>query len=449
LSNAENAVFAVVFATWDSGRKLKPCYSISLLRPIPGLAILIYFYILNMSNFLYKARNGLAEVQTGELSAKNRTELAALLKQKKLILISAEERKEKKEIKLPFLKPRVGLVDKMLFTRNLAVMLRSGLAFSRALSILSEQTKSKYFAEVLRNVQGDVEKGAALADSLEKYPKVFNQLFVSMVRVGDTGGNLEEVLDLLAVQLKKDHELTSKVRGAMMYPCVILVAMGGIGILMMAFVFPKLLGMFTESGKELPFATKVLVFLSNTLVSYGIYLFIAFVAFLYFFVKSIKTTAGKKVFDTFMLKVPVIGPIITKVNVARFCRTVSSMITSGVSIVQALDTVSGTLGNYAYSASAKDACLKVQKGVNLSEVIAEYGKLYPSMMIHMIEVGEETGSVEGTMKQVAEYYEEEVDQFTSNLSSVIEPILMLIMGGAVGFFAIALIQPMYGIMETV
>ena len=239
-----------------------------------------------MSNFLYKARNGLAEIQTGELSARNRTELAALLKQKKLILISAEERKEKKEMKLPFLKPRVGLVDKMLFTRNLAVMLRSGLAFSRALSILSEQTKSKYFAEVLRNIQGDVEKGAALADSLEKYPKVFNQLFVSMVRVGDTGGNLEEVLDLLAVQLKKDHELTAKVKGAMMYPCVILVAMAGIGVLMMVFVFPKLLGMFTESGKELPFATKVLVFLSNSLVSYGIYLLIAFVAFLYFFVKS-------------------------------------------------------------------------------------------------------------------------------------------------------------------
>ena len=389
------------------------------------------------------------EIQTGEMDAKNRTELAATLKQKKLSLISAEEYKEKKSFKMPNFMQRVGLVDKMLFTRNLAVMLRSGLAFSRALSILSEQTKSKYFAEVLKKIQEDVEKGSALADSMEKFPKVFDKLFVSMVRVGDTGGNLEEVLDLLSIQLKKDHELTSKVKGAMMYPAVILVAMSGIGILMMVFVFPSLLKMFTDSGKELPLATRALIFVSDSLVNYGLYIFVAFIVGLYFFIKSIKTSAGKRVFDSVMIKLPVVGGIIMKVNVARFCRTVSSMITSGVSIVQALDTVSGTLGNYAYSASAKDACLKVQKGISLSVVIGEYGKLYPSMMIHMIEVGEETGSVESTMKQVAEYYEEEVDQFTSNLSSVIEPVLMLFMGLAVGVFAIALIQPMYSVMETV
>ena len=389
------------------------------------------------------------EIQTGEMDAKNRTELAATLKQKKLSLISAEEYKEKKSFKMPNFMQRVGLVDKMLFTRNLAVMLRSGLAFSRALSILSEQTKSKYFAEVLKKIQEDVEKGSALADSMEKFPKVFDKLFVSMVRVGDTGGNLEEVLDLLSIQLKKDHELTSKVKGAMMYPAVILVAMSGIGILMMVFVFPSLLKMFTDSGKELPLATRALIFVSDSLVNYGLYIFVAFIVGLYFFIKSIKTSAGKRVFDSVMIKLPVVGGIIMKVNVARFCRTVSSMITSGVSIVQALDTVSGTLGNYAYSASAKDACLKVQKGISLSVVIGEYGKLYPSMMIHMIEVGEETGSVESTMKQVAEYYEEEVDQFTGNLSSVIEPVLMLFMGLAVGVFAIALIQPMYSVMETV
>lgn len=402
-----------------------------------------------MPKFLYKARNSLMEIQTGEMDAKNRTELAATLKQKKLSLVSAEEYKEKKSFKLPNFMQRVGLVDKMLFTRNLAVMLRSGLAFSRALSILSEQTKSKYFAEVLKKIQEDVEKGNALADSMERFPKVFDKLFVSMVRVGDTGGNLEEVLDLLSIQLRKDHELTSKVKGAMMYPCVILVAMGGIGILMMVFVFPSLLKMFTESGKELPLATRALIFVSDSLVNYGLYILVAFIVGFYFFIKSIKTDAGKKVFDSFMIKMPVVGGIIMKVNVARFCRTVSSMITSGVSIVQALDTVSSTLGNYAYSQSAKDACLKVQKGISLSVVISEYGKLYPSMMIHMIEVGEETGSVESTMKQVAEYYEEEVDQFTGNLSSVIEPLLMLVMGGAVGIFAIALIQPMYSVMETV
>lgn len=401
-----------------------------------------------MTTFLYKARNGISEIQTGQMNAKNRTELAAQLKQKKLALVSAEEFKEKKEFKL-FVSKKVGLVDKMLFTRNLAVMLRSGLPFSRSLSILSEQTKSKYFAEVLKGIQVDVEKGTQLADSMAKYPKVFDNLFVSMVRVGDTGGNLEDVLGTLSNQLKKDHELTAKVKGAMTYPAVVICAMVGIGIIMMVFVFPKLMAMFADSGKELPLATRSLMFVSNSLINYGLYILVALMIGGYFFRKSIKTPVGKRAFDGFLLKIPAIGPVIMKVNVARFCRTVSSMISSGVSIVQALDTVSGTLGNYLYSASAKDACLKVQKGLNLSQVISEYGTLYPSMMIHMIEVGEETGSVESTMKQVAEYYEEEVDQFTANLSSVIEPVLMLIMGGAVGLVAIALIQPMYSIMETV
>lgn len=402
-----------------------------------------------MSQFLYKARTREQEIQSGRMEAKNRTELSANLKQKKLTLISAEEIKEKKSFKMPIFLQRVGLVDKMLFTRNLAVMLRSGLAFSRAISILSEQTKSKYFSEVLKKIEEDVQKGSALADSLEKYPKVFNQLFVSMVRVGEAGGNLEEVLDMLSIQLKKDHEITTKVRGAMMYPCVILAAMGMIGILMMVFVFPKLLGMFAEAGTDLPASTRFLIFVSDTLRNNGLLLLGGFILFVVFFTKSIKTTAGKRAFDGIMLKLPVVGGIIMKVNVARFSRTLSSMITSGVSIVQALDTVSSTLGNYQYSTSAKDACLKVQKGVNLSDVVSEYGKLYPSMMRHMVEVGEETGSMETTLKQVAEFYEEEVDQFTSNLSSVIEPVLMLLMGGAVGFFAIALIQPMYSIMETV
>jgi type IV pilus assembly protein PilC len=251
------------------------------------------------------------------------------------------------------------------------------------------------------------------------------------------------------VQLKKDYEITSKVKGAMTYPCVILAAMGLVGVLMMVFVFPSLLKMFAESGKELPFTTKALIYISDILRNYGGYLLVALIVFLAVFFKFIKTSAGKKIFDGVLLKIPVFGEIVMKVNVARFCRTLSSMIASGVSIVQALETVSGTLGNYYYSDSAAKACQQVQKGVDLSEVLKGYGKLYPGMMINMIEVGEETGSIERTLAQVAEYYEDEVDQFTSNMSSVIEPMLMLLMGGAVGIFALALIQPMYSIMETV
>lgn len=404
-----------------------------------------------MLQFSYKAKTKDGEVKSGRMNANDQTELTRMLKQRGMVLVSAQKMKSKgsNNMKLPEFLQRVGIVDKMLFTRNLGVMLKAGLPFARALSILSEQTKSSYFREVLEKIVDEVQKGAGLADSLEKYPKVFNHLFVSMVRVGEAGGNLEEVLDMLSLQLRKDYELTSKIRGAMTYPCVIIAAMGIVGILMMTFVFPNLLKMFADSGAELPVTTKALIFISESLQKYGIEMLIGFVLLVALFLRAIKTEGGKKSFDGFMLKVPVIGEIIMKVNAARFSRTLSSMIASGVSIVQALETVSDTLGNYYYKQSAADACQKVQKGVNLSEVVTEYGKLYPSMMVHMIEVGEETGSMETTLKQVAEFYEDEVDQFTSNLSSIIEPVLMLIMGAAVGLFAIALIQPMYSIMETV
>lgn len=404
-----------------------------------------------MTQFFYKAKTKEGEVKNGKIVANDQKEVEELMKRRGLFLISAKDLSVKKAgtIKLPKFMQRVGLVDKMLFTRNLAVMLQAGLSFSRALSILAEQTKSAYFCEILQEISKDVQKGSSLGDSLAKYPKVFNNLFVSMVRVGETGGNLEEVLSLLAVQLKKDHEITSKVRGAMMYPAVILSAMSLIGVLMMVFVFPALLKMFSESGAELPIATRALIFISESLQNYGLYILVFFIAVLGVFIQTIKTPAGKRTFDNILLKLPLIGGIIMKVNVARFSRTLSSMIASGVSIVQALDVISGTLGNANYKDSAADACKKVQKGLDLSEVMAEYGTIYPGMMIHMIEVGEETGSLENTLKQVAEFYEEEVDQFTSNLSSVIEPILMLVMGGAVGLFAIALIQPMYSIMETI
>jgi type IV pilus assembly protein PilC len=404
-----------------------------------------------MTQFSYKAKTTEGEVKNGKIIANDQKEVEELMKRRGLFLISAKDLsgKKKYEIKLPKFMQRVGLVDKMLFTRNLAVMLQAGLSFARALSILAEQTKSAYFREILQDISKDVQKGSSLGDSLAKYPKVFNNLFVSMVRVGETGGNLEEVLSLLALQLKKDHEITSKVKGAMMYPAVILTAMSLIGVLMMVFVFPSLLKMFSESGTELPVTTRALIFISESLQNYGLFILIGFIALLVMFIQTIKTPAGKKSFDGILLKIPVVNGIIMKVNVARFSRTLSSMITSGVSIVQALDVISGTLGNSYYKDSAADACKKVQKGLDLSEVMAEYGNIYPGMMIHMIEVGEETGSLENTLKQVAEFYEEEVDQFTSNLSSVIEPILMLVMGGAVGFFAISLIQPMYSIMETI
>jgi len=398
--------------------------------------------------FSYKAKNLNGKIKSGKLEAKNKNELKRKLGNLGMAVIFSKEEKDKKsKLEISKILKRVSVVDKMLFARHLGVMLKAGLPFSRSIAVLAEQTSNAYFIEILQSIQEDIQKGNSLADSLAKYPNVFNSLFVSMIRVGEIGGNLEEVLDILYIQLKKEHELASRIKGAMMYPAVIIFAMTVIGTLMMIFVVPSLLNIFIEMEVELPLSTRIIVFISDALKNHGISIFLGFIILAVLFFKGIKTPQGKKYFDYFLLRLPTINGIISKVNMARFSRTLSSMIASGISIVEALKIISATLGNTYYQESVEDACQHIQKGVELSEVIGRYDNLYHPLMIHMIEVGEETGTLEETLKQVAEFYEDEIDQITANMSSIIEPILMLVIGGAVGFFAVSMIQPMYGIME--
>jgi len=400
--------------------------------------------------YSYEARTKDGKIKVGMMEAKSRSDLSEKLSDIGLMFISTGKSREKKGKKIEISKilKRVSTVDKMLFTRHLGVMLHAGLSFSRAATVLAEQTGNGYFREVLEAIREDIQKGNQMADSLAKYPKVFDDLFVNMIRVGEMGGNLEEVLNILYLQLKKDHELTSRVRGAMTYPAVIIFAMAVIGVLMMIFVVPSLLKIFTETGAELPASTKMIVFISDSLQNHGLLILAGFIVFVFVFFKIIKTKKGKRKFDFVLLKLPAIGTIISKINMARFSRTLSSMIASGVSIVKALDIISATLGNTYYKDSIKDASIQVQKGIALSEIIGKYDKLYYPLMMHMIEVGEETGTLQETLKQVAEFYEDDVEQVTANLSSIIEPVLMLVIGAAVGFFAISMIQPMYSIMGS-
>ena len=402
--------------------------------------------------YSYKAKSNSGEIKYGKIKANDKHDLKKRLRKIKLSLVSEEIIKEgsgKKEISISKILKRVSVVDKMLFARHLRVMLKAGLPFSRSITVLSEQTNNAYFKEVLCSVKEDVQKGNQLADSIAKFPKVFDTLFVNMIRVGETSGNLEEVLDLLYIQLKKEHDLMSRVKGAMTYPAVIIFAMAVVGILMMVLVVPSLLNIFKETGTELPFTTQVIVFISETLQHQGLLLLAMFIAFVVLFFRSIKTKKGKKSFDYFLLHLPTIGKIVAKVNMARFSRTLSSMIGSGTSIVEALEIISDTLGNTYYKESVKDASEEVQKGIALSEIVRKYDKLYFPLMMHMIEVGEETGTLQNTLEQVAEFYEDEVEQITSNMSSIIEPVLMLMIGGAVGFFAVSMIQPMYSVMNNV
>jgi type IV pilus assembly protein PilC len=328
-------------------------------------------------------------------------------------------------------------------------MISSGLPLSRAVSNIAVQTKNKRFSSVLIDINKNIQAGESFSDSLAKYPGIFGDLFVNMVRVGEVSGNLEEVLDILAVQLEKEHDLTSKVKGAMTYPAVIVVAMIGIAILMLTYILPKITGVFTDMNVALPASTRFVIGVSDALRNHGFLVGAGFVLGIFFLRIFVKTEAGKKTIGFLAIHIPAVSNIVIKVNCARFARIYSSLLKSGVSVVESLKILSDTMTNFYYKRAINDGIEKVQKGVNLSVVIGENPHIFPVLVTQMLQVGEETGRTETVLLKLAEFYEDEVTQISKNLSSIIEPILMIFIGSAVGFFAISMLQPMYSIMDNI
>jgi len=402
-----------------------------------------------MAKYFYTAQSLRGEKKSGTLEAKDEHQLARILRQQGYVLVSAslEEEKPKRrlEISLPFL-GGVSLVEKLMFTRNLQIMIAAGTPLPRALKILASQSKNRKFKNALLDVVEEIVKGKSFSDSLSKYPNIFPELFYSMVKVGEEAGTLEEVFKILIQQMEREHELKSKIKGAMIYPAAIISAMIGIGILMLIMVVPKLAETFEELGIELPATTKLVIAVGTFLAKfwYSIPLIILVLAILFRMIS--KTQAGKKAMDNLFLKVPIISPIVRKTNSAYTVRTLSSLITSGVPIVRALEVTAGTLGNFYFKQAIADASEKVRKGGKLSEALRPYQNVYPLVVIQMIEVGEETGETSTILAKLAGFFEEEVGNATKNLAAVIEPALMLIIGAVVGFFAISMVQPMYSMM---
>jgi type IV pilus assembly protein PilC len=270
-----------------------------------------------------------------------------------------------------------------------------------------------------------------------------------MVKVGETAGNLDEVLKIVAVQLEKEHDLKSKVKGAMIYPAVILTVMVVIGIIMLTFVLPKLMGVFEDMDAELPVMTQMIVNLSDLFRNNGLLIALFFVAFVLFMQYFLRQEIGKKVFSFVAIKIPIFSPIVKQVNCARFARIYSSLLKSGVGSVEALKIIAHTLTNYYYKKTILDSVESIQKGVSLSKVLSDNQNIFPILVSQIVQVGEETGKTETVLLQLAEFYEDEVDQVTKNMSAIIEPLLMVVIGSAVGFFAVAMLQPMYSMMDSV
>lgn len=404
-----------------------------------------------MAQYFYSAKSFTGETRSGIIEAKDEYALARILRQKGYVLIKArlKEGKPKGKLKIFFpFRRGVSLTEKMMFTRNLHVMISAGVSLPRALKLLETQAKSDSLKKALDGVRTDVVKGKSFTESLAKYPNIFPELFIGMIKVGEETGTMENVLKILTRDMEREHELRSKILGALMYPAVIILAMLGIGVLMLVMVVPKLAQTFEELNVQLPVTTRFVIGV-GTFMTEKWYLAIALlIAFLVFLKIVLKTKEGKKAVDILTLKLPIVSSLIKKTNSAYTIGTLSSLIDSGVPIVRALGIISGAIGNVYFKESVAEAAKEVQKGRKLSETLDPSHNLYPPLVTQMIQVGEETGRTADILAKLAEFFEEEVTDSTKRLSSIIEPIIMLMIGGAVGFFAISMIQPMYSMLQA-
>lgn len=344
---------------------------------------------------------------------------------------------------------RIPVAEKIFFVQHLAVMTKSGISLGAALNTLSRQTKNKRFKQILTQVSEEVAGGQTLAKSLKPHQKIFGELFINMIAAGEVSGQLEEVLRQLYLQIKKDHDLISKIKSALTYPAIIVIAMVVIGTLMLIFVVPKMLAVFMEMDAELPLATRALIATTNFLTNNLIWLAVVVFIIIFSFIAAVRTPRGKHFWHAILLKTPIMGGIIKKINLARFCRTFTSLLTTDIPIIQSLQITARVLGNARYKQALEEAAEKVQKGITLNEVLQAYPQLFPPVTIQMIAVGEETGKLDEILVELAAFYEEDVNRIMSTLPSIIEPVLILLLGAAVAALAVAIIMPMYSLTQQI
>jgi len=405
--------------------------------------------------FTYKAQTNTGEIVEGKMEAKDKFELSRLLKASGQIAVFAKEVSIKKSLSfggfsfLNIFSSKISLHEKINFTKNLSGMISAGLSLARALTVLEKQSDNKTFKNILSDLLKTVNDGGSLSQGMEKFPSVFTPIFISMTRAGEESGGMSGSLMEINKNLTKSYELNRKIKGAMMYPTVVLTAMILIGILMFMFVVPTLTKTFLDLGAELPFATRVIIFISDFISGHPILLFGIIFALIGLFILLLKQTFFKNFVDSILPRIPVIGPMIKEVESARMTRTLSSLLIAGVSMTKSLSIVREVVQNSLYKKALLKVSESIEKGIPMSVVIKENTNLYPVMVGEMIEVGEETGKLSDMLIDIAVFYEGEVDAKTKNLSGIVEPVLMIVIGSAVGFFAIAMITPMYSLLDSI
>ncbi len=395
-----------------------------------------------MPVYVWKGKNSFGEKRKGEVEAPDQA--GALAQLKRLRISEAVVKEKPKDLleNISFFKPKVSGKDIVVFTRQLSTMINAGLPLVQGLEILEKQQENPTFKKALGEIRSDVEAGSTLADSMRKKPKIFDNLFTNMIEAGETGGILDTILSRLAVFMEKAMSLKKKIKGAMTYPSICLAISILILIIILVFVVPVFKSMFEGFGHSLPLPTQIVVNLSNFFKSNFIYLFIALFLFMLIIKKTYNTEGGRKFFDRTILKAPVFGILMRKVAVAKFTRTLSTMLSAGVPILEALQVVAKTSGNKIIEQAVLRVGDSIAEGRPIAEPLEESG-VFPNMVVQMINVGESVGALDAMLEKIADFYDEEVDQAVENLTAMIEPFMMVFLGGMIGGIVVAMYLPIF------
>ncbi len=401
--------------------------------------------------FLYKVRDAQGRVVEGELEADSSTLVVSRLRQMGYVPVSVEQRDSsalKKELHVPGIGNRVKPAEVAVFSRQFATMIDAGLSLIRALGILGDQAENKVLAGVIQTVRLDVERGSSLSNAMARHPKVFTRLFVSMVRAGETGGVLDSVLLQLAETLEKQVELRRKIRSAMTYPVAVLGLVLMIASGMLLFVVPTFKTLYDDLGGTLPLPTRMLLALSSGMVKFAIPALVLQMLAVWQFRRWIAGESGRAVWDAFKLRVPIFGKLVHKTAITRFARTFSVLLHSGVPILESLEITADTVGNAVVARAINASKESIRQGASVAAPLAEHA-VFPTMVVQMIAVGEETGSVDEMLERVADFYDQEIEATVDALTSLLEPLLVAVMGAVVGSMVVALYMPMFNVINLV
>lgn len=404
-----------------------------------------------MPVFLWEGKDRAGNIQKGEIGAANEADVRQQLRARQITTSSIKSKSKSLfggKIGGGARQQKITTKDVVIFTRQFATMIDAGLPLVQGLEIISSQQANKSFKQVLTDVKETVESGSTFADALRKHPKVFDDLFVNLVAAGEVGGILDTILNRLAVYMEKSEALKKKVKGAMLYPVIVLVVAVVVIAVLLIFVIPIFEKMFAEFGKELPGFTQMVMGLSNWLKTWIIPLLILLAVVVYVFKRFYATERGRTIVDDLILKSPVFGDLIRKVAVARFTRTLGTMISSGVPILDGLDIVARTAGNKTVQTAIEKTRKSISEGQNIAEPLAESG-VFPPMVVQMISVGEATGALDAMLSKIADFYDEEVDAAVDALTSMLEPMLMVFLGGTIGALVVAMYLPIFTLASAI